>query len=469
MSARNIDLTRETLVSLTGQIGTAGVGFIQLYIIARALGPSGLGEYYFALTAALIASRGPIGVSHALRKRVSEDTTKHHAYFGVGLLTTTLYALALGLISLIAITFFSPGAYVTQLSALGVGLVFTITTFDVVQDVYAARGNPGYSMCADAIRSTTTLAFQLLALWLGAGVVGLLACYVLSTFLAATGLTVVGRLRPAWPTPRVVQRVRSFATWSVPNAFVTELYSKYDVLVLGLIASSAAVGVYEASLRLVLPVTFVAASAGGALDVRASNRASRGLEISDDLQSLLNYVGVLAIPTLAGSALLGEAIMTTVYGGEFAGTGYVLAGVAAFHVFRVYARPFLASLKALDRPDAVFKIQGIGLLVNLPLSVMLAMSHGVSGVIAATLVVEMGILAGYAWATSSHVAIKPPLRIGRQVVAAVGMAIGIVGLRSVIPITNWVSLLVVVGGAGIIYVTELATFHWGFPSRWRAL
>jgi O-antigen/teichoic acid export membrane protein len=384
----NLNLSRETGLAFTAKLALAVVGFLAFVVFARVLGPVGIGVYGGILAATKLLVQVPSGIGTAIRKRVSEVDTDPSEYLGFSLVVHLGYVVVIfvgiTLLDALPVEWTAVDQYafgvLAMLTALGI--------FTMMNKTYSGIGYPGASFWADTVRSFLTAGFQLTFIWFGYRVFGLVAGFALATLLSALLVWFMTKVVPRMPSRETVVDTLRFARWSVPNLLLQNAYMRVDVLLIIYLVGSTAAGYYEAALRLTMPGTFIAASIGTSLTVKASGLSSLDESVVNDLKNAVSYAGLLSIPVLFGVLALPRPLAVTVYGSEFATATGALIGLAMFQVLNTYRIPFDQIVNGIDRPDLGFRVNLLTLLVHLPLAVALGYVHGLIGVVAATIVAE---------------------------------------------------------------------------------
>ena len=455
----NLSLGRETLIAIIAKFALAVTGFAGIIIFARVLGPNRLGTYYFLLTLGQYGMQFTNGVGDAIRKRVSEVGVEPGEFFGVGLAVHAAFSIVV-LALLVTLYPFVNSHFGSFQLALGVvAILGVLGAFTIVNQLYAGVGNPGASFWTDSVRSVLTLALQLLFLWLGWQVLGLMAGFILATGISAIGVAILVRVRPRLPTRATVKRTVDFARWSVPNSLMHNLYSRLDVLILATIVGHSAVGLYEPALRLTLPAYFMATSIGNALVVKASGLNSLQRDVQADLSNAISYTSLLAIPIFFGALAIPTELMVTVYGPEYRDGWTVLVGLALFQVLNTYHVPFDKVINGIDRPELQFKVSIFSVAINVPLAIILGLNYGLVGVVIATILTEVTRIVAYQFLMYSlfeTVFVTKPLL--KQFFGGIVMFVVVYGIsENVVSISSWKQLALVVGlGALTYFVTLLA-------------
>jgi O-antigen/teichoic acid export membrane protein len=456
MSTADLDIGREALLSLVAKLTMSVFGFVGVIIFARVLGPSGVGRYYFALAVAISLVRVPAGIGKAIKKRVSEVHTRPEEYLGVGLAAHAVFLGSVGGLVLLLAPYL-PLERITTEEILGILLVLgSVGLFQILNKLYAGIGNPGASLWFDTVRSVFTLGFQLALLWVGMEAFGLLVGLAAATVLTAAMVAVASGVRPSIPSRETVRSTGEFARWSVPTAMVGDLYKRADPILIGIFAGAGAVGFYETALRLVLPASQLAASISNPLHVKTSGRASLGEDVRGDVANALSYAGLFGIPMFFGALAIPDVLMQTFYGKGFGDAGVALVGIALFYVFHIYQIPLESAISGTDKPELVFRVKLVGIAGFLPLGIGLANAYGLLGVIAATLVSEVLMLAVYQYLCRDVFGgVILPRPVVAQIASGAVMFGTITWLETILSLDTWVPVVALVGMGAVVYFAVL--------------
>ncbi|QZP37515.1 oligosaccharide flippase family protein [Halobaculum magnesiiphilum] len=464
-STADLSMSREALIAIIAKFALAATGFLGVVIFSRVLGVNGVGRYYTLLAAANLVAQISSGVNGAIKKRVSEVETPVSEYFGLGVVFNSAFVAVLAV--LLVLTYPLLQSYVGPFAfGIGfIGVVASLSYFALVNRVYAGIGNTGASFWTDTLRSLLTLAAQVVLLWLGWHVLGLLIGFVAATAATAVVVYLLLRLRPAIPSRETVSRTYEFARWNVPNGLLQNMYSRLDVLLLYAIVGSSAVGLYEPALRLTIPATFISASIGDSLVVKASGLHSIDRDVVDDLKNAVSYTCLLSIPIFFGVVAMPAELMTVVYGPDFAAGAAALVGLAAFQLFNTLRQPFAMVINGIDRPDLQFRVKFLVLVIHAPLAVGLGLEYGLLGVIAATVATEIVRVCLYLYAARKlFEEIVLTWQLGKQLLSGVVMFVVVAWLVDAVGVTGWVSLIGVVGVGAAVYFAALGIISAHFRS-----
>lgn len=434
-------LGKTTLIHFASNVAVSATGFVATFAIAFLLGPAGLGEYAVATALGFFWLAIPANaVETAIRKRISEGIDRR-AFFGTGLIVNGVIGLLLA----------------AGVVAAGVGLPLLIdpgqNEFLRVLTTYAGPisllvlGTYGYKTVTAGLQGQKRVAssgvlkaaerlgrtiLQVGVLILGYGVTALVLGHVASLAIAGIiGLGILG-LRPAKPTREHFESVAEFAKYAWMGALRSRVFGWMDTLILALFVSASLIGIYEAAWGIASLLAAVSGSIQRTLFPEVSEISVEAAydRVKHYLDEGLVFAGIFIIPGFAGAVVIGERVLAF-YRPEFTqGTEILLLLVLAYG-FEVYGSQFVNVINAVDRPRTAYRVNLAFIVTNLILNIVLIWSIGWYGAAIATaasalLRMALGYRALYRIIGRPSVPVR---EIGLEVLAAVGMAIVVLGAK----------------------------------------
>jgi O-antigen/teichoic acid export membrane protein len=303
------------------KIGGNGGYFVAVLIVARALGPAGRGTVAFiTVTALVVAHMAGLGVGEATIVLSARDPARRPVllanalafFLGSGLTAATLAFLGLALSGI------EPaGVGTPELVILGLGIVS------------CAAGEAGYSFLVGVERLRQLALVTGCASWVYAGLVFIL--------WAGPGLT-VGRAALAWtatealravvlislssrgtilglPSRRLLVEEIGFGLRLWVGSLARFLNFRTDQILMGFIATEAALGFYAVAVNVSEVLLYLPSSAATALLplIARTEHSRRGQET---LRAFRSVIFVTAVGVCA-AALLGPLVLPAVFGDAF--------------------------------------------------------------------------------------------------------------------------------------------------------
>ncbi len=440
-----------------------GISFLATVYFARILGAEVLGMYALAL--AVIAWSeigGKLGIQKAIVKRLSEDNDPGAHLVAGGLLMAGFFVVVVFLLS-------AGREYVASYVGAPVAhLIILLVAASLLYHLSIAALQGHHFVHVYAILSPARLAgasaIQFVLVLLGAGLTGLLVGYGVGFALAAVAGFVFLRPAVARPAREHFASILTYAKYAWLGAVRNESFRWVDVTVLGLFVSQGLIGVYLVAISIAAFLNTFGDAISTTLFPEISRESSTGdrAAVASLVEDSIAYGGVFLIPGLVGSVLVGDLLLL-IYGAEFVVGREVLWLLVAGYLGYSYQKQLLNAVNAIDRPDIGFRINGVFIVSNVALNVVLIAAIGwVGAAIATALASVIGVAYGLYAADRVMEFGLPVAEIGRQSVAAVVMGVAVYGARvlgerTVVAEYNVAFVLLLVGFGGLLYFVTLVS------------
>lgn len=446
---------RTSIINFVSQATMSVTGFVGTIVLTRYLGKELYGTYVVVISVvawALIPAN--LGLNTAVRKRVSEETDGNYVLAGA-LIQLVLYAVVAGGLLLGADylnEYMGVNATTVLVLLLGVRLFrgFVTTALDGQHLVHV-------SSVLQPVEWTSRSVVQVALVVTGLGLTGAFAGYVVGGLLTgAIGLYFVST-RLSLPERSDFEQITSYARFSWLTDIQGRTFLSMDTVILVFFVTNSVIAVYEIAWNLATLFAIFSSSIQNTLFPEMSKLSSSGVDkarISGLLRVSLSYSGLLIIPGLIGSAVVGDVILT-IYGEGF-DTGYrILLILIVARLLYGYQNQFLNTLSAIDYPELTFRVNAAFVATNLLLNVLLTWQFGWYGAAAATtLSAGVGLLLAYRYASTVLDVVVPVEEIGKQLIAAVGMGAVVYLGRALVHDSLFTIVPLVFLGAGV-YVLVL--------------
>ncbi|RJX47510.1 oligosaccharide flippase family protein [Halonotius pteroides] len=442
---------------------TSVVGFVATLYFARVLGAEVLGYYALALVVAnWLKLVGDAGISSAVKKRVSEETDPS-AYFTAGLIMIGGFGLVASV--LIAVFRDTLNSYVGAdvapyiIIILLVGLAVSITN----AGLEGKRLVHVTGMLSPVLTGGRSL-IQIVLVLAGFGLTGMLLGFATGGLLVLVIGIVILSVRIRRPTVTQFRSLFDYAKFSWLGNLRGRSFNDIDIIVLGAFVSPTLVGIYSITWNL---TSFVGVFASSIRQTLFPELSYANAQKQDELfQTLITdsiaFTGLIAIPGLFGSILIGDRLLR-IYGDEFTRGTVVLGLLILSMLIYDYQAQLLNALNSLDRPDISFRVNFIFVGANLAMNVMFVRSFGWVGAAVATVVAAtIGLVLSLYYLRSLVRFELPEGEIGNQLAAAVVMGLVVGGTRAGVEsaFSSIHNMTFVVGlvalGAGVYFVTLLS-------------
>jgi O-antigen/teichoic acid export membrane protein len=312
----------------TNVLGTLA-GFLGTVFFTRELGFDGIGAYAIFLSLQMIAANvSSFGLYSVVVKRVSEGTDEaRHFTSGALILFAGVAAVAVVVAPLrgyINSILNVEAALFVPLGVLSWGLFRLSGSFLEGKQRVALVGAIENGRYALIVPIQTVLVLE------GYGVKGLVWGLVAGQFLTFL-VSYVGfaRVVPARPSRALFREFVDYSKYTYVKSVSSQLFKQADYLLLGQFVGTGVTGVYKNVFTLTeASMLFSSALAQVAFpQFSALSEAGDDEEVGRLLAVLFTYAGVFAVPILGGGAVVGNALLLTLYGQSAGSTVLPVVGV----------------------------------------------------------------------------------------------------------------------------------------------
>ena len=428
-----------TLARSVGEI-VAKVASLVFYVaLARELGQGQFGDFIFgmALSTVLFVGAG-LGLDQLISREVAKDPARVHDLFwqivgirGLGLILVP--AVVLGVVALKGYPAETAAALVVI--SFGIGLDFESNTLFAVFQGLERNHHVATSLSVNRI-STAVMAVAVLTA--GGGILAAALVFTAGSALGiATAFVLLRRyvVRPhgtvhpeGWPA-----LVRMGFPLGLPGLLVQSVL-RLSTVMLGFLASSAAVGDFGAAFRLIEAMMFVPWAFGGAILPWFSRHTGEGIiSMARGYEMVTKTMVTLLFPVALVFIVYAEPVIELLYGHQFDGAVTPLRLLAVMTV--LFGLNTMATTIAIsrDRPHEVTVPAGIALVQNVILGVVLMQLYGADGA-ALNMVLSSGLLFVLTFRNVTRlVGAISPIRVVVAPLLSGGVLVGVAALLSGMP------------------------------------
>jgi len=378
-----------------GEIAGRFASLLLFAVAGHTLGKSGLGAFVFGLAFTGFVMI-PVGLGldrYILRTIAADRSSAHHHFYNVLALKVAI-ALPLFLLSFLVLHFVG---YDNQAQATAWVLapgVFADSIGRTQLSVFQAHERGGPPAAADTIKRLLSAALGIAALKLGYGVVSLGVTYSVGAIVGVVmGFALMAR---TIGVPARIVRYRSWralASSSLPFAaqdLFTSLLAMLDKLILTVLATTAAVGVYGAAYRLfesTLFVPFALVGAFAAMYTYLTPDSNPPLRLVYERSIKLSVV--LLMPLTVAFVVLAHPICRLIYGPEFASAALPLQLMGPGVLLIGFVTLTTSLLVSRGDPRRMASLSGIMVIANVALNFILIPLFDVPGAAAAITATEV--------------------------------------------------------------------------------
>jgi O-antigen/teichoic acid export membrane protein len=416
--------SRTFLGFAAGEAGSRVIAFVATAYIARRLGASAFG--YLGFATAIVGYFGTAlsaGISEIGAREVARYPEEAQSIAAGGTLVRLAGAI-IALLIVIVISAFVPLPVIGRLVIALTGLSLISIAVDTSW-VYKGLGKSRRAGSAQLIAQLASASLLILLIHDSSNVVRVPVIQFVADLLAA-GFLAIPLLGSAWVSAKFsdgLRLVRQSGLITVTRIFRAMIIS-IDVVLLGLLTTSAQVGLYSAAYRIVFFVMAVAYASHISWLPAVTRTVAAGQSPDAAFSGTLRLSLIVTLPFVVGGALIAPQLMGTIFGSEYAPAGTALRLLLISLLFIALHGATRNLFLAYERLGWETAIMGVGVALNVGLNLFLIPRYGLTGAAFATAAAEALVLAACVIAVDRlgvRASLKPlvtPLLAGAAMAAA---------------------------------------------------
>lgn len=432
----------------------AAVSFIGLSYFAQILGPDRLGLFFlFQAVLGMAALGANFGFGGSLLKRLSEGKDREK-FLGTGI-TLICFSTSIVLIIVYIIQGYINQYIGTDLAILLILAIASREAYKLSINVLRGELRVGETALLETGQKWIWVGLGVIFIHLGLGPIGLIYSLIAGFIAPAIYGVYLWDVSPAPPSFKHAISLFEFAKYGVVAFIDSFLYKWADVLILGFLLSTTAVGAYEAAWRVTMLVVIVSSAIETTILPQISEWSSNDQyeSIENELPKAILGGVFLVIPSFFGVVLLGREILRYVFGEGFTIATAALIILMGGKVIEAIDGILKNILAGMDRPDLRAYAVLFSMTVNILLNFLFISQFGLIGAAFATTI---------SFATSTFIMIiflkkfiklEFPLReIAWLTISATVMSLTIYVFQYVIGIKSVLSLALVIFIGAVVYL-----------------
>lgn len=462
-----MDLTKSSMTWLSTNLLSALVNFIAVIYFTRSLGASALGVYFlFVSVLNLFVFVSNMGLSPATIKRISEGKNLYE-YFTASFLSRLMPSTLIVIIILTNYNYLNN--YIGARIAVFLAIFLIITHFsDLIRETLHGMNRVGTGGVFDFSQQAAKAAFQVLFVFIGAGILGMLVG--LGAGILASIALGIALVHPVFSMPNRshYKSLFNFSKFSFGNAIGGYIYEWAGIAIIGYFLSRQSVGVYGVVWGLSLIFMLLSQSIANVIYPKISNLSANGKkeEVKTIFFDGFIYSPMVAIPAFAGVLFISENLLNVMYGEEFKTGSLVLIILMLGRIFQSFQIISVRTLEGIDRPDFVFKVNAVTTVLNLASTFIFVYLFGIAG---AAISATLTILVSFLWNTNivcRTLNVKIPWNdIVPQMLSAAIMGAAVSGISKLLPQATIQNLIIVILAGGAVYFAVLLSLSKRIKSK----
>jgi len=391
-------ITKNLSVLFLSQILTYTLGFFTLMYTARYLGVDGFGTLSFALAfTGIFSVLMDLGLNTLTIREVARNKSLAKEYIA----NITLIKIILGLITisliLVIVTLLGYNQETIQV-VIYIAIYNIFTAFSqMFYSVFQAHEKMEYQSLGNILNSILLLVGVFIAITYGFNIYQFSSIYTFVGMLVLVYALLVFSRRFSLPTIKLDLKLwKSLIKESWPFAVTgisINLYLWIDTIILSVIKGSEAVGLYNASYRLILVLLFIPIIFNNTLfPLMSQYYISSKKSLKYTFDKLFKIMIVIGFPIGVGTLLIADKVIMIIYGSQFAGSVIALQ-ILIWSTFLIFARsPFERLLESSNKQLSVTKIFIFGAIFNSILNIIFIPQFSYVGAAVITVLTDILVL-----------------------------------------------------------------------------
>lgn len=459
------------------------VQFAAVAIVARELGPGGFGIFSVVLSlVSLFVLFSDFGAITGTARLIAEGDKRQSDVIlhGAGLIVS--------LTLVVSLVFFFFSSQISEILKspifresviLVVGLLLVRILYKYQRKVFEALGRMDVFSRADTVLGPlpwiVPLAIVVLVSGTAVGALfGRLVGY--ATVVAALSLILLGHLAKSHYAPSsksidttIIRRIATYSPAMLATALSLYIFSESDILLVQFFLGSEQVGIYSLAVKLVavlqVPATAIGASVAAYFVGEAGESGPQESEMSGPVFLLTaKYVLALYLPTMLGLLMVGNELIISVFGPEYASSVIIVLVYLPVLLAKSFGTIYSRALDYLGYAGRRAVMVSVSAGLNIGLNLLLIPRYGIIGAAVATQVTLVPFVVWYIYMMTKITeaelsALKAPfLRIllGLGALAAMIVALQLLGQNAFLSaLVGGVTYLTVILSLGVIDIRRV--------------
>jgi O-antigen/teichoic acid export membrane protein len=377
------------------------ITFVLFVVLSRYFGQEGIGQYAFAMAFAgffaMFADFGLYGLSVRVMSRATGSIPDAFSRF-----------IALrGFMALVVLVILLASLPFLPFSGASKPIIGVVGTYVILKRLNEGMASLFVAREETHVEAALEISFRTAAALIGTLVVVnggdlITAVSVLPALAAVQLIATYGVVCSRYGRPCLVpgwteswQTLREAVPFAL-SGFSFQIYSRLDILMLGLMLSEAVVGIFSIARRIIDTLLFIPYNAALAITPLACKLyAGQEEDFRILYQRSIGLASLVGLPAAAGVWLIAPGVIRLIFGEAFVESVAVLRLLAVLLLLAFLNRTVGVFLMASNREGTRAKSQGVACGVNLAANLLLIPGFGAVGAAAATLMSDFVVLVLY--------------------------------------------------------------------------
>lgn len=383
---------KNTSWMFAGRIFSLAISFFVGIYIARYLGPMNYGLMNYAISfVGLFGFLSSLGIESIIKREIVNNPDNKNVILGTGLLMKVVGAI-LAIFSSIFISYFLH----TEPLVIGIVVLFSISyifyAFDILGIYFESQTQSKYPVIISIVATTIGAMLKLLIIYLGYGIIWLIATYLLEAFLIGLGLVIIFKYKGQGFRKMnfnflIAKQILKDSWPLLLSSFAVSIYMRIDQVMIKSLLGSTEVGIYAAAVKLSEAWYFIPTLIGASVSPAIINSLKVSEEIFENrLSKLYLLMSTLAIIIGVVITFTSSWLIQILFGQPYENAAmvlkiYIWAGLAVFLGVAIGYYLLAKNLTRISFYSTLF-----GVISNVILNIILIPRFGINGAAFATLI-----------------------------------------------------------------------------------
>ena len=427
-----IKLIKKNLTALLiSEMLTRVMMLVFTIILARTYGKEQFGVYALALSiGGLFEIFFNMGLNTVFIQRVVGEKKPLQEELSTFLPLRILLSLASFACFIVFIILMGKNAATMEALALG-GLYYTIASMvGFLWASFDAKQQMQYTAGIKLFQHIIIFVLGMFFIYYGYSISTIVGTYVIAICLAGLATIIIihkyfTHIRPRIMTQKWKEIIHKGWPIALSGAFVF-VYSYLDTIIISLNQGEQAVGLYQASYKIIGTLFILSSIINQAYfpSLIESHHQDKD-KLQHIFDKTLKSVFFWSIPISIGGAMLSERIILFIFGPEYTGAIAVFTILIWNCIIYFASSAMTTLLYALGKQRETLKVFFIGAAVNTALNLYIIPKYGIEGAAITTLAAESAVLIGIYLLVKNHIKVKIIKHIWMPLVSAAFMALAL--------------------------------------------
>jgi len=418
--------------------------------------PKVLGQYfYFEAVLGFTGLFVAFGIGGSTEKFVSEES-EPNKWYSTGLILT-LMSTIFGSIIFVLVNY-RINILDESLVLLFVLALISKQFITFYRHVFRSELRAVFDGIINMATSVIYLAVSVTGLYIGYGVKAIIIGFISSRLLLIPFSMLYTDRTIVRPSLAKSVQLLNFAKFYFITVIGDKLFNYIDIIIIGLLLSSASVGKYNVTWKLISAGILLNGIFAKTLFSYVSEASSKNdvKTVERDFHKTLNYILVLPLAAIFGSLVLGNETVEVLFTSEYIANQYLLLALAVGFIFQPIYFLFSRVLVAIGKPKQSLVGTVLAIISNVFLNIILVSFVGLIGAAVATTASFLVASTVLYFILNKILTVSLPIKkYSIQLVSAMVMMVTLLGIKSYLGvITSYQTIVRIVFGA-IVYILTM--------------